>query len=133
MTSGNAVTASRAGIPGNVQEQPGRTMRWRHSGGRYFAQDPELGMAAEVGRSGSAGWYVKVWPAGLAPCPDEYVRHETGLRTMADARAMALHMPCFRCGLSRPLIVMERYVVRWRCTARAACEAERARLTGRQS
>jgi hypothetical protein len=131
MTSENAVTPDPAENPENVRKQPRRTLSWRHSGGRYYAEYLELGMAAEVGRSGAAYWYAKAWPLALAPCRPEYVRHVTGLRTMADARAMVTHMPCFRCGRGRPLILMEVHTVRFRCTDHATCERERARLTGR--
>lgn len=128
MTSGNVTTENRADNPDDVRGQLIPELTWRPSGSRYYAQDLRLGMAAEVGRSGSARWYVKAWPVALTPCPDRYVRHVTGLRSMADARAMAVRMPCFRCGRGRPLILMEPYTARFRCTARAECEAERARL-----
>jgi len=134
MTSGNAITDEVPGAADDVRVQPTPELSWRRrQRGLYCAQDLSLGMAAEVGRSGSAKWYLKVWPHALAPCPDPYVRHVTGLRTMADARNMVLRMPCFRCGRGRPLILMEPYVARFRCTDRETCEAERARLTSRQS
>jgi hypothetical protein len=134
MTSENAVKEDRAGNPDDVRKQPQVALKWRRGGGRYYAEYLELGMAAEVGRSGAAYWYAKAWPHPLADSYSEvepYVRHVTGLRTMADARAMVTHMPCFRCGRGRPLILMEVHTVRFRCIDHATCERERARLTGR--
>lgn len=107
------------------------SLKWRASGGRYFAQDLTLSMGAVVGRSGSAKWYAMAWPIALTPCPYPYIRYVTGLRTMADARAAVTSMPCFRCGRGRPLVLMEPYIARFRCADRTACETERARLLDR--
>lgn len=132
MTSENTVIPHRAVDAADARRQSSLKLPWRPGGrGVYYAQAGVPPFAAEVGRSGSAKWYVKVWPVALTPCPAGYIQHEVGLRTMADARAMVLGMPCFRCGLGQPLILMERYAARFRCTDHAACEAERARLLDR--
>jgi hypothetical protein len=110
-----------------------RELEWTRPGGKgtstYTAQDAELGMTAEVGRVGRYWWYIKAWPTAQ-PRDISQVRLEAGLKTMADARAMALRTPCFRCGRGVPLIAMERYSPRWRCTDHETCEAERDLLTG---
>lgn len=117
-----------------MSESPGNgtpVLSWRRqASGNYYAEDRSLGALYLVGKlspSGARRWFVEAWPTAL-PDAKNLVRTEYGLRTMADAQAMAAGMPCFRCGRGRPLILVERYSPRWRCIHRAECEAERARL-----
>jgi hypothetical protein len=119
MTSGKTATVQP---PGPVA----RELDWHKDGPVYRAQDTLTGTVCETGRAGTNYWYIKAWPASGQS--DDQVRLETGLKTMAEARGYALRTPCFRCGRGRPLITMERYSPRWRCTDHEECETERAHL-----
>lgn len=125
--------ADNAPLDGNTspQEEVPVMLAWRRlASGNYYAEYRPLGAACLVGKlseSGARRWFVEVWPAAL-PGAKQYVRAEYGLKTMAEARALAVSTPCFRCGRGRPLILMERYPPRWRCLDHRTCEAERKRL-----
>ena len=84
-------------------------------------------------------WRVSAWPSGNGS--EIAVRRITGIRTLAEAKGLALACPCFRCGLASPLVQMTPVVPErpgqrtgprpaFRCLDESVCLAERRRLRG---
>lgn len=84
-------------------------------------------------------WMIEAWPSGLTG--ERYLRTQTGIKTLAEAKGLALAQPCTRCGLASPLVLMTRVLPqrpgqrtgpkpRYRCLDESICLAERGRLTG---
>lgn len=90
---------------------------------------------------GKRTWEIEVWPLTPALAEQAPRRIQPGIPTLADAKNLALNMPCFRCGLGSPLVLMTPCLParpslaadRWKCMDAQTCEAERYRLTDRGS
>jgi hypothetical protein len=84
-------------------------------------------------------WRVSAWPSGNES--EGAVRRITGIKTLTEAKGLALAYPCFRCGLGSPLILMTPVLPErpgqltgprpaYCCLDTGPCLAERGRLTG---
>lgn len=87
---------------------------------------------------GRRTWQIQAWPADRPG--SRIIRTQGGIGTLAEAKSLALAMPCARCGLANHLALMiqrlparpslrDLVTERWRCADAQACEAERTRLT----
>lgn len=115
------------------------TAKWTRHGDCYATT--AAGGCYQVQRDRSQGgrtWIISAWPSGMGQ--ERHVRRQPGIRTLAEAKSLALAMPCCKCGLASPLVLMERRMParptladviteRWRCQDSPACLAERKRLT----
>lgn len=115
------------------------TAKWHRSpAGLYWTTqyDARFTVIREHGRR---TWEIEVWPLALSH--PRYGRTQGGIKTLTEAKGLALAMPCARCGLASPLILMTRRMParpslahlvteRWRCMDTQTCEAERGRITG---
>lgn len=142
-----AALAARLDHPGyvtlaEVRQQEARearktaaTAKWKHHpGGPYYTEiDSNIYVIYKNGRK----WRIEAGPVSLSP---RYTRYQDGIATLADAKNLALNMPCFRCGLGSPLVLMTPCLParpslasdpgnRWKCMDTGPCEAERKRLT----
>jgi hypothetical protein len=109
--------------------------KWKHyPGGPYHT---EVGDSIYVIHRDGRKWRIEAGPTAVP----RYTRSQGGIATLADAKNLALNMPCFRCGLGAPLILMTPCLParpslandpgnRWRCADAGPCEAERKRITG---
>lgn len=114
-----------------------RTASWRRRGGAYHL-DLDLNYYLVQRTPRTNLWEISAWPSGLGQ--ERYVRRQSGIRTLGEAKGLALAQPCFRCGLACPLpfmtpVLPERPGQRtgprpaFRCLDTRACEAERTRMT----
>jgi hypothetical protein len=113
--------------------------RWHRSPvGLYWTVQDEARYTI-IREHGKRTWEIEVWPLALSH--PRYGRTQPGIRTLTEAKGLALAMPCARCGLASPLILMTRRMParpslahlvteRWRCIDTQTCEAERGRITG---
>jgi hypothetical protein len=116
------------------------TAKWRRRGATYHL-DLDLNYYLIQREPGLRTWKIEAWPAAV---PDErYVRHQSGIRTLTEAKGLALAQPCFRCGLASPLPFMTPVVPerpgqrsgarpRFRCLDTSVCLAEYRRLRGEE-
>ena len=113
--------------------------RWRRRGATYHL-DLDGNYYLIQREPGLRTWKIEAWPVTV---PEErYVRHQSGIRTLADAKGLTLAQPCFRCGLACPLPFMTPVLPLrpgqrtgpkppFRCLNTPACLAEYNRMTGR--
>lgn len=113
------------------------TLKWRKRGTSYHLDlDGNYYVAGR--EPGKRTWQVQAWSVMTGDRP---VRRQGGIRTMTDARGLALAMPCFVCGLANSLALMAPCPPAgmdqadgprglWKCLDTGPCEAERKRLTG---
>lgn len=114
------------------------TVTWTHHRGEGDYTASSGGGRYLIMRDGDT-WRVSAWPSGDGS--EGAVRRITHVRTLAEAKGLALAHPCFRCGLASPLTAMTPVLPerpgqrtgprpRYRCLDESACLAERGRLTG---
>jgi hypothetical protein len=143
-----AALAARLGHPGYVDlaeirqaearetRETAAAAKWKHHpGGPYYT---ETGGSIYVIYKNGRKWRIEAGPVSLSP---RYTRYQDGIATLTDAKNLALNMPCFRCGLGSPLVLMTPCPPArtslatdpgngWKCLDTSVCEAERGRLTG---
>ena len=114
------------------------TAKWRRRSGTYHLDlDVNYYLIQRAPRTDL--WEISAWPSGAGQ--ERYVRRQSGIRTLTEAKSLAVAQPCFRCGLACPLpfmtpVVPERPGQRtgprpaFRCLDESVCLAERRRLRG---
>ena len=116
------------------------TAKWGRRGAAYHL-DLDLNYYLIQREPGLRTWKIEAWPVAVPG--ERYVRHQSGIRTLAEAKDLALAQPCFRCGLASPLPFMTPVVPerpgqrtgpkpRFRCVDTSVCLAEYRRLRGEE-